>query len=507
MAGAVAMWLASTGGVGGPVGTARQRGLLAATAALLAVAVQLRRRPLLAGGLAASAAVAWSARGQVGVANGPLGIVLDSVHLAAGAVWAGALGLLVADLWAGRHDPDALLARARRYAGLATVPVGVLAAAGVVSAVLMVPTAADLWETGYGRLLIVKTVLFAAALGLAWRARRRLRDGRLAAVRRLTRPEAALVAIVLVVASVLANTAPPPPPIAAASLLGPPPLEGPVVRDAGLAGILTVAVAAGDGRLQVEVLVPDDESDKADAEVTVDGRGPAPGRFASCGDGCLTASWQPRAGESTIRVAAAAPGWRGGTFTTTVRWPPAPEDPGLLERVVEAMRAEPAMEMVERTSSGPDSVVVPMRSTAPAPSSWTRRRMRRAAPRTFARSTGAGGCGSTCREIGCGSRCGSTTPVASSANGSSTSGSRSTTSSGTSPRRTSDATRPRRDRDAGIGYGAVAVQSSCSGTAPTRRLSSRSAASALRRRRHRGLATPWTCGAQLAGCRERARTT
>lgn len=361
MAGAVAMWLASTGGVGGPIGTVRQRGLLAATAALLAVAVQLRRRPLLAGGLAASAAITWSARGQVGVANGAIGVVLDSIHLAAGAVWAGALGLLVTDLWLRRHAPEALLLRARRYSTLIVVPVAVLAAAGVVSAVLMVPTAADTWETGYGRLLIVKTVLFAAAMVLAWQARRRLRYGRLGAVRRLTRPEAALVAGALVVAAILANTAPPPPPVAAASLLGPPPLDGPVVRDAGLAGILTVAVAAGDGRLQVEVLVPDDESDEAEAEVTLDGPGPAPDRFAPCGDGCFTASWQPRAGRSTIRVAAAAPGWRGGTFTTTVEWPPAPEDPALLERVLAAMRAEPAVEMIERTSSGPDSVVMPLR--------------------------------------------------------------------------------------------------------------------------------------------------
>ena len=358
--GAVVMWSASAGGMGGPVGTLRQRGLLASAAAFLAIGVLLRRRPLAAGLLAAASAVAWSARGQVGVQNGALGIALDSLHLLGGAVWAGALALLVADLWDARRDSASLAGRARRYAALAIIPVGVLAGAGIVSAVLMVPTAADLWSTTYGQLLLAKTALFAAAVALAWQARRRgLAEGGLAVLRRLTRPEAGLVLAILAVAAILANTAPPPPRIAAVSLLGPPPLAGPVVRDAGLAGILTVAVAVGDGRLQVEVLVPGGESDKARADVTVDGAGLAPGPLDSCGDGCLTGAWQPPDGETTIRVAASAAGWRGGSFTTTIHWPPAPEDPALLEPVLAAMRAAPAVEMIERTSSGPDSVVTP----------------------------------------------------------------------------------------------------------------------------------------------------
>lgn len=359
--GAFVTWMASAGGIAGPVGTLRQRGLLASAAALVAIAVLLRRRPAAAGLLAAASAVAWSARGQVGVQNGSVGIVLDSLHLIGGAVWAGALALLVADLWGDRRDTASLAGRARRYAALVVIPVGVLAGAGIVSAVLMVPTAADLWSTTYGQLLLAKTALFAAAIALAWQARRRgLGEGGLAVLRRLTRPEAGLVVAVLVVAAVLANTAPPPPRVAAESLLGPPPLPGPVMRDAGLAGILTVAVAVGDGRLQVEVLVPGGGSDRARAEVSVDGAGPAPGPLASCGAGCLTGAWQPDAGETTIHVAASAPGWRGGSFTTTIHWPATPVDPALLERVLAAMRAVPAVEMIERTSSGPDSVVTPM---------------------------------------------------------------------------------------------------------------------------------------------------
>lgn len=360
-AGALAAWAASSVGVGGPVGTVRQRLLLAATTGLLALALQLRRRTVPAGVLTAASTVTWSARGQVAVQNGAIGIALDSVHLLGAAVWAGALALLVADLSRVRDDGPSLRARAGRYATLAIVAVAVLAAAGVASALVMVRTLADLWETTYGRLLVLKVVLFGAAVMLAWQARRRgLAAGGLRALRRLTRSEAALVAGVLVVAAVLANTAPPPPRVAAASLLGPPPLSGPVVRDAGLAGILTVAVAAGDGRLQIEVLVPGGASDNARARVTVGGAGPAPGRLAPCGDGCLSGPWRPRTGTTTIRVAASASGWRGGSYTATVDWPPAPENPGSLERVLAVMRGERAVEMIERTSSGPDSVVTPM---------------------------------------------------------------------------------------------------------------------------------------------------
>lgn len=359
--GAVGAWVASTTGIGGPAGTMRQQSLLALTAALLALAVLMRHRPVGAGVLTVASAVAWSGRGQVAVQNGAIGMALDSAHLLGAALWAGALTLLVSDLWRTRGDAAALAGRARRYATLAVVPVAVLAAAGVVSAVLMVPTPADLWDTAYGRLLVAKTTLFAAGVALAWRARRHgLGTGRLPVLRRLTRPEAALVAVVLLLAAVLANTAPPPPPVAAASLLGPPPLSGPVVRDAGLAGVLTVAVAVGDGRLQVEVLVPGGASGKARTDVAVTGgAGPAPGRLAPCGDGCVSGPWQPSPGTTTIRVAASAPAWRGGSYATTVEWPPAPEDPALLERVLAVMRDQPDVEMVERTSSGPDSVVTP----------------------------------------------------------------------------------------------------------------------------------------------------
>ncbi|MDQ6797982.1 MAG: hypothetical protein M3011_08180, partial [Actinomycetota bacterium] len=130
-----------------------------------------------------------------------------------------------------------------------------------------------------------------------------------------------------------------------------------VVRDAGMAGILTVAVAAGEGRLQVEVIAPGGPAPHTRARVetiAADGRRGHP-QLGSCGDGCLAGPWPAPAGLSSVRVDASAPGWRGGTFTATVSWPPAPADPALLARVADTMRGEPSVEMTERTSSGPDS--------------------------------------------------------------------------------------------------------------------------------------------------------
>lgn len=360
LGGATTVWAAGMAGLGGPVGGSRQQVLLATAASLLSVALPLRRRLPVVAVLVAGSAVAWAGRGQVAVNAGLVGMAIDATHLLAAAVWVGALSLLVADLLRARRHPSDLTARSRRYTALAVVPVAVLTVAGTVSALLLVPAPGDLWRSGYGRLLATKTLLFAAALALAWRGRRALRSGAGGSLARPALAEAALLVGVLGLAAVLGNTAPPPPRVAAASVLGPSPLAGPVVRDAGLAGILTVSVAAGDGRLQIEVVAPGGPARNTQVGVFI---GPAPGpdrlRLRTCGEGCLSGPWAPPPGSTTVRVQASAPGWRGGDYIARIDWPPAPEDPALLIRLLDVMRAQPAVEMTERTSSGPDSVVVP----------------------------------------------------------------------------------------------------------------------------------------------------
>jgi copper transport protein len=88
----------------------------------------------------------------------------DWAHLSAACLWIGGLIQLVVVVWplmpALRRD--AFLAFSR----LATVCVGVLLLAGIYLAILRLPRLADLWTTGYGKVLLVKIGL--VALALVW---------------------------------------------------------------------------------------------------------------------------------------------------------------------------------------------------------------------------------------------------------------------------------------------------------------------------------------------------
>ncbi len=237
-----------------------------------------------------------------------------------------------------------------------------LAAAGGVSALGLFPTLGDLWSTGYGQLILSKSALFAAAPALALAARLGLRAGRLANLRRASRVEAGAVGVVLVLTGVLVNVAPPAPAGAASDLLGPSPLAGPAVRDAGLAGILTVAVAYGDGQLQVEVLAPGGPvpGTRAELEATLPGDR-ATALFARpCGAGCLTQRLVLPAGVTRLVVTASAPGWVGGTFSVVLASPPPAQNPALLTRLVERMRAVPSVSIIEDTTSGPGAHPAPV---------------------------------------------------------------------------------------------------------------------------------------------------
>ncbi len=304
----------------------------------------------------------WLGRpAAIALSAGPVGGVIDAVHLAAGATWAGALGLLAVDLHRQRRQGE-FLATARRYARLALVLVGVLAAAGIASAALLLGRPSALWSTGYGQLLVAKTALVVGALASAVVARRGLRRARLGVLRRVTPVEAGLLVAVLAVTAVLVETAPPVPLASAISLLGPPPLSGPVVRDAGMAGLLTVAVAAGDDRLQVQVFAPGGDGAER-ARITLEAQPPT-GQGSTllprpCGPGCFTQALSLLPGTTNLTIGASAPGWQGGTYTARVDWPPPPNQAGLLSDLVSRMRAVPLVEFVERTSSGPATFVSP----------------------------------------------------------------------------------------------------------------------------------------------------
>ena len=338
-------------------------GLLPATLtlALLLVAVSahaLVKDPAVPLLISLGAAAAWSARSHGASLEGAFGAAVDFVHLSAGGIWAGALVIVTVHLWRTRGGGSSAPIVAG-YARLALALVVLLAVAGIASASLLVPTWGDLWSTGYGRLLLVKTALFFLAVALAAASRLSwLRRGRMRVLRLSISTEAAVVIAVLVVAGLLANVPPPAPASAAEAILGPRPLEGPLTRDAGLAGQLNVEVVADGSRLDIRVFspsgpVPGTETVVAMSDPAGDESDLVP---RPCGSGCSTQELDLDRGVTMLAIDASAPGWTGGRFDARLGWPPGPRAVDRLDQVIAATRAVPRVTVTELVSSGPGTV-------------------------------------------------------------------------------------------------------------------------------------------------------
>jgi copper transport protein len=153
-----------------------------------------------------------------------LSLVFDWLHLVAGSVWVGGLiGLVVlaATLPAARRVA-ALVVCVPRFSNVALVSVLVLIGAGIGSAVQHLPTIASLWQTSYGKALLVKIALLGAALLLAavnllrtvprFRAcaqRPELGPPAASLLRRVVAGESLLVAGAVLAAALLSSLAPP----------------------------------------------------------------------------------------------------------------------------------------------------------------------------------------------------------------------------------------------------------------------------------------------------------
>jgi copper transport protein len=203
-AAAVAIWLDQP--------ERRQRSVAAVIA--LAGALGAAAACLLVPGLAGHAAQT-SPRG--------LSLAYDWFHLAAGSLWVGGLiGLVVlaASLPAARRA--SLVVCVPRFSNLALVSVLVLIGSGTGSAVQHLPTFASFWQTSYGKALLVKIGLLAAALLLAsvnlvrtvprFKAsgtRPELGTSAASLLRRLVTGESLLVAAAVLGAAVLSSLPPP----------------------------------------------------------------------------------------------------------------------------------------------------------------------------------------------------------------------------------------------------------------------------------------------------------
>jgi copper transport protein len=150
------------------------------------------------------------------------------VHVLAFAAWAGGLVVLAAVLPAATRELEpaertSLLAGVvSRFSALALVAVASLLATGILQAVLELEGPLDLFNTGYGRAILVKAALLGALIGLGAINRQRLRPRLLAQardgttpgatgllLRRVIRAELVLIGGVLAATAVLAALAPP----------------------------------------------------------------------------------------------------------------------------------------------------------------------------------------------------------------------------------------------------------------------------------------------------------
>jgi copper transport protein len=185
-AGIITMILAEQAAAGVPFaelfGAATGRSLLAQGVAVIVCGVVALFAGLRPAGrrlavLGAAAAVALFTHAQAGHAETPsavrlLNVVDQWAHMLAAAVWVGGLVWLLLGLRA--LDGRARATVVGRFSQLAFVSVAILAVTGVLRAVPEVGSLGALVSTSFGVVLLIKTGLFAALMGLAWRNRYRL---------------------------------------------------------------------------------------------------------------------------------------------------------------------------------------------------------------------------------------------------------------------------------------------------------------------------------------------
>jgi hypothetical protein len=257
-------------------------------------------------------------------------VVADVLHVMSAAGWIGVLvGLVVvrgADL--------------RRASALALGSVALLGVTGVTRAVYELTGVAQVWDTSYGRTLLVKTGLLFLALVLGWLLRRRAQ--RRAAV------ELVLVAAIVVAVSVLVelrpgrNVASAAQRVAQASQPSTPPPAPPVgaVVLAREAGSLGIAIEAEPSRVTAIVLSPAGGG-LSGLDVAIDGR-----RADPCGSGCYSVDSAP------ARIVTVQVDGFGATQSVRFALPEhAPAATALVHRVGVAFRALQSVTYRERLAS------------------------------------------------------------------------------------------------------------------------------------------------------------
>jgi copper transport protein len=323
---------------------------LAAALALL----RIRRRTwALLALLTVVAAEGWRSHAQTAAPG--WGALLTGVHLAAAAIWVGALVTTTLSVLAWRREPAAVRWVLSGYMRLALWTVVVVIGTGVMSALVLLPLS-DVFSTNYGRVLLVKLGLVTTATALALTARSIQRsEARIPKLASVIRGESLILVAVLALSATLVSTAP----VTAAVQPAPPEPRGSVLPLGTLAGQIGVAVAASDGQLVVRLATPrrgDYYAAQADVRYTLSGRlgRPAgddrPLMFRGCGQGCFVADADWGDGENVLSLAAGADTARGGSVSLLVPWPTLPGADELARAVV-ATRAAGDITVYEAVTS------------------------------------------------------------------------------------------------------------------------------------------------------------
>jgi copper transport protein len=270
--------------------------------------------------------------------------LVDLLHVTAASVWLGGLAALALALRSG-DDRSRIL---RRFSNLAFASVFVLAATGVIRAFSELDSVSQLWSTGYGRVLLVKSALLTILIAIGWFNRYRLVP-RLSfhGLRRTVAAELTLFALLVAAVALLTDLRPGRDRVAAAAVsevTGPPPLPAKdAVVQAQQDGELAVALAVRLPGAEVVVLGPDGDGVNG-LSVEIGGTPTRP-----CGPGCYGAFVSQR---SSVTVSI-----DGRVLTFQV--PPMPQSAkAIVTRAMRTFRALRSVSYVERLASSPRNRVV-----------------------------------------------------------------------------------------------------------------------------------------------------
>ena len=216
-----------------------------------------------AGALASGAAIiglAWTTHAAARTSYHVPALLIEIVHVESVAYWLGGLGLLALLPKVVRVDTrDAL----HRFSRLAVVLAPLAIASGILNAGFTLPSVASLWQSSYGKILLLK-IVFVIGIGVfAWLNRRAVRAGLALATRfvRSMRVEASFGVATILVASVLSLWAPP----QAAKVV---PLELSMQIDSGQTAHLTLTPVR-DGSNHVEAWLTDKQGQPVNGISTV----------------------------------------------------------------------------------------------------------------------------------------------------------------------------------------------------------------------------------------------